>query len=111
MKKGNVENGRGHEGCKRKRCTLQMLLREKGRTEGLLKPDEGPKPGPNFDEILNDYEYRREDSRRLCRIERAINNIQEKGNCDGVKVEGLIPGHILDETINKPKPESEHKEL
>ena len=90
-----------------------MLLREKGRTEGLLKADDGPKPGPNFDEILNDYEYRREDSRRLCRVERMIKKIQEKGNCDGMQLVGLVPGYIIDETINKPKPkpESEHPKL
>jgi len=109
--KNSKEMGRGHEGCKRKHCTLQMLLREKGRTEGLLKPDEGTKPGPNFDEILNDYEYRREEGRRLCRIERMISSIQEKGSCDGVKLEGLIPSYIIDEEIKKPKPESEHKKL
>jgi len=98
-----TEKGRGHEGCKRKQCKLMLLLREKARTEDLLKADDAPRPGPNFDNILEDYGYRLEDSRRLGRVERMIKRIQEQGNCEGIETKGTVTSFVIEEFEN-PKP-------
>lgn len=116
IEKNGKEMSRGHEGCKRKHCTLQTLLREKNRTEGMITESEREKHNAtNFDEILLNYEMEKTDRRRLGKIESAISSIQEKGDCECVQLEGLMPGYVIDEMINnpkpRPKPESEQPKL
>ncbi len=109
------ERERGHEGCKRKHCTLQLLLREKNRTEGMIRESEAiKKASTNFDDILLNYEMQRHDERRLCRIESAISRIQEHGNCEGVQLESLMPAYVIEEIKNPkpaPKPETEDRAM
>jgi hypothetical protein len=110
-RKGGPEKGQErHEGCKRKQCKLQMLLREKDRTEGILRAtDKEEKPGPNFDDILLEYGYRMEDERRLCRVKGLIKRIQEQGNCEGISIEGTVTIFVKEEFDN-PKPFPKPKE-
>gem|GEM_PF-6318632 len=109
----NPERGRGHEGCKRKHCTMQMLLREKNRTEEMIRESEAAKrASTNFDDILLNYEMQRHDERRLCRIGSAISRIQEHGNCEGVLLESLMPAYIIEEIKRPaPQPKPERKAL
>lgn len=107
LEKRNVkEMGRGHEGCKRKQCKLQMLLCEKVRSEGLIKEGRKIKAGPNFDDILLNNGYLQEDERRLCRVNRMIARIQEQGNCEGIETKGTVTPFVIEEPkpIPRPKP-------
>ncbi len=99
------EIGRGHEGCKRKQCKLRMLLREKDRTEGLIEEGRKLRPGPNFDDILLNNGYLREDEKRLCRVEKMIDRIIERGSCEGIEIEGTVTPFVIEEPKPFPKPE------
>ncbi len=105
-KRGPEKGQEKHRGCKRRYCTLQILLREKGRTEGLIRESDAEKRrSTNFDDILLNYDMQRYDERRLCSINEAIERIGEQGNCDCVRLEGLIPGYIIEDMIKeRPRP-------
>ncbi len=96
------ETGRGHEGCKRKHCKLMLLLREKERTEDLIK--EGREfRATNFDDILLNHGYLMGDYRRLDCVNNAIGRIQKQGNCEGIELGGAVTSFVIEEFEN-PKP-------
>ena len=108
--KGPEKGQERHNGCRKEpnKCRLMILLRERNRTDGVIKStlEDIRNAGSDFDtkHMLNDQNNY--DALRLSRIDAAIDKIKKQGNCDGVELKGLMADYIIEEDIIKlPKPE------